>query len=162
MRTIIRGFVAGMFGTIGMAGVSFTMRRIIEPTSPIRPTHYEKVVVKARETLLPDAEPLDRDTQIRIGEASHIGFGGLWGIVFALGMRNKEIRPLTHGIALGTGVWALAFGGYMPMLDISKGIKDMDAYEASRTFLCHVTHASVTMLLIDQMRDARRLSIGVG
>lgn len=157
VMTALRGFIAGMLGVIGMAGVSFTMRRMVEPTKPIGTTHYEKVVEKSRSTFQPDEEPLDKETQVRVGEVGHLAFGGFWGIVFAFAMRHKTIKPLTHGVAFGTAIWALAFGGYMPALDISRGIKDMDAYEASRTLLCHATYASVMALLLEEMRNPRRL-----
>lgn len=156
MITLARGFLAGMLGVIGMAGVSFTMRRMVEPTKPIGTTHYEKVVAKSRSTFQPNEEPFDKETQVRIGEVGHLLFGGLWGMVFAFAMRNNDIKPLVHGVAFGSAVWALAFGGYMPMLDISRGIKDMDAYEASRTLLCHATYASVMALLLEEMRNPRR------
>lgn len=139
-----------------MAGVSFTMRRMVEPTAPIGTTHYEKVVVSAQKVLLPDSEPLDKETQVRIGEVSHLAFGGFWGIIFAFAMRHNDIKPLVQGVSFGTAVWALAFGGYMPVLDISRGIKDMDAYEVSRTWLCHVTYAATMALLLDEFRNSRR------
>lgn len=156
MITALRGFVAGALGVIGMAGVSFTMRRMVEPTKPIGTTHYEKVIEKSRSTFQPSAEPLDKETQVRIGEVGHLAFGGWWGVVFAFAMRNSDIKPLVHGVAFGTAVWALAFGGYMPALGISRGIKDMDAYEASRTWLCHITYASVMALLLEELRNPRR------
>lgn len=157
MTTATDGFVAGVLGVIGMAGVSFTMRRMVEPTKPIGTTHYEKVVEKSRSTFQPNEEPYDKETQVRIGEVAHLAFGGVWGVVFALAMRKHDIKALTHGVTFGTAVWALAFGGYMPVLDISRGIKDMDAYEASRTWLCHVTYASAMALLLDELRGTRRL-----
>jgi uncharacterized membrane protein YagU involved in acid resistance len=156
MITAIRGFIAGVLGVIGMAGVSFTMRRMVEPTKPIGTTHYEKVVEKSRATFQPGSEPLDKETQVRIGEVSHLAFGGVWGVIFAFAMRNNDIKPLVHGVAFGTAVWGLAFGGYMPALGISRGIKDMDAYEAARTLLCHATYASVMALLLEEMRNPRR------
>ena len=70
-------------------------------------------------------------------------------------MRHNDIKPLVQGVAFGTAVWALAFGGYMPMLNISRGIKDMDAYEVSRTWLCHVTYAGTMALLLDEFRNSR-------
>ena len=159
MRNIIIGFFAGVAGTIGMAGVSITMRRMVEPTKPMGTTHYEKVVEKSRETFQPEAGPFDKETQIRIGELTHLAFGGVWGAVFAVARQNSEIRPLTHGVAFGTAIWALAFGGYMPLLGISRGIKDMDLYEASRTWLCHITYASVTAALVDELQNPKLRSL---
>lgn len=155
---MIKGFIAGVLGVIGMAGVSFTMRRMVEPNKMIGTTHYEKVVAKSRSTFQPEAEPFDKETQIRLGELSHLAFGGVWGAAFAMGMNNKDIKPLAHGVTFGTAVWALAFGGYMPALDISRGIKDMDAYEASRTWLCHITYASSMALVLEELRKSRSLN----
>ncbi len=151
-----KGLVSGVLGVIAMAGVSFTMRRLVEPTSPINPTHYEKVVASANAVLRPGAGELKRDDQVRIGELAHLGFGGFWGVLYAVARHHRTIKPLVHGLTLGTAVWALAFGGYMPKLNISRGIKDMDAYEASRTWLCHITYATATALVLDQLRQTQR------
>lgn len=159
MITAFRGFLAGALGVIGMAGVSFTMRRMVEPTKIIGTTHYEKVVEKTRSTLQPKAEPLDKELQIRIGEIGHLAFGGFWGVIFAFAMRNSTIKPLVHGVAFGTAIWGLAFGGYMPVLGISRGIKDMDAYERSRTYLCHITYASVMAALVAELQNPRRANL---
>lgn len=159
MRNIVGGFFAGVAGTIGMAGVSITMRRMVEPQKPMGTTHYEKVVEKTRETFQPGEEPLDKDTQIRIGELGHLAFGGFWGSAFALAMRNTEIKPVAHGLTAGTAIWALAFGGYMPLLGISRGIKDMDLYEASRTLFCHATFATVMAGLVDELQDPKRKAL---
>lgn len=160
MITVVRGFVAGVIGVIGMAGTSFTMRRMIEPTAPIGETHYEKVIKTAHATASPGAEPLDRELQIRLGEVGHLAFGGFWGVVFALARRHHPIRPLADGMAFGSAVWALAFGGYMPKLKISRALWEMDLYEASRTWICHVTFASVMALVLDRLRrSGDRVSI---
>lgn len=155
---IIRGFVAGVVGVIGMAGTSFTMRRLVEPTAAVGETHYEKVIKSAHATANPEAEPLDRELQIRLGEVGHLAFGGFWGVVFAIARRHHTIRPLANGLAFGTGVWALAFGGYMPKLKISRGLSEMDLYEAARTWICHVTYAAVMALVLQQIRRPSQVS----
>ncbi len=152
MTTLLRGFVAGVLGVIGMAGTSFTMRRLVEPTAPIGETHYEKVVKTTHATAKPEAGPLDREVQIRYGEVAHLAFGGVWGVSFAIARRRYPIRPLVNGLVFGSAVWALAFGGYMPKLNISRSIKDMDLYEASRTWICHVVYATSMALVLDQLR----------
>lgn len=149
---ITRGFVAGVLGVIGMAGTSFTMRRLVEPTAPIGETHYEKVVKRAHGLVQPEGPPLDREVQVRLGEAAHLAFGGFWGAVFALTRRQTPVRPLRDGLGLGTAIWALAFGGYMPKLNISRSLKQMDWYEASRTWICHVTFAGVMALALDRLQ----------
>ena len=47
----------------------------------------------------------------------------------------------------------------MPLLGISRGVKDMDLYEASRTWLCHITYASVMAALVDEFQDPKRKAL---
>lgn len=149
---LLRGFAAGVCGTLGMAGASFTMRRFVQPTAPIGKTHYENVVEVAHARSQPDAPPLDRDLQIRLAEVAHLAFGGFWGVVWAMLRRDRRIRPMMHGAAFGTIVWALAFGAYMPALRLARGLWQMDLYELTRTWVSHVAFGVVTSLVLGSRR----------
>lgn len=149
--TTLLGLAAGASGTVVMAGTSFIMRRMIEPDQPISKTHYEAVVewVAGKGDGTPNMEVEQR---IRIGEMTHLGFGALWGALFALRYRNKDINPLALGAVYGTALWAGAFGGYMPALGITKSIAEMDTYERSRTLLCHFMYATGTFTFLKAFR----------
>lgn len=149
----LRGLASGVLGTVGMAGFSITMRRMVQPQAPMGKTHYERVVEIGHETALPNAEPLDRDTQIRLAELAHLGFGGFWGVVWALSRQNGDIKPFVEGTMFGTGVWALAFGAYMPGLGLAKGLWEMDAYEFTRTWGSHAAFGIATSLALDALTD---------
>jgi hypothetical protein len=150
--TIVRGFIAGILGVFGMAGVSLTMRRLVQPTAPIGVTHYENVVKVARATLQPDKPELDRDTQVRVSEFLHLAFGGFWGVIWALARRDSDIRPFVDGIGFGTVVWAAGFGTFMPGLRLAKGLWEMDAYELARTWGSHVGYGVATSLVLGSRR----------
>lgn len=143
----IRGLVSGVWGTIGMAGISFTLRRLVEPDKPIGKTHYESVVEWA--TGDTEMEPASR---IRLGEATHFGFGAFWGLVFALMMRRRQIRPLAHGSMAGVSLWLAAFGAYMPALGISKSLGEMGNYERGRTLASHLVFAITTFAFLKALQ----------
>lgn len=153
--TAVRGFVAGVLGVFGMAGVSLTMRRLVQPTAPIGVTHYENVVKVARSTMQPDKPEFDRDTQVRISEFLHLAFGGFWGVVWALLRRDAQIRPFVDGIGFGTVVWVTGFGTFMPRLGLAKGLWEMDPYELARTWGSHVGYGVATSLVLGSKRAER-------
>ena len=167
LKTIGRaagGLAAGAAGTVAMGGMSFLIRRLVEPTSPISKTHYESVVEWATgalasingstepqtdetEAVLPEFV-IDDATRIRAGELTHLGFGALWGMVFALARQNREIRPLANGATTGIVLWLAAFEGYMPALGITRSLREMSTYERARTFICHLTYGITTFTFL--------------
>lgn len=162
-RTITRGaggIAAGIAGTIAMGGMSFLIRRLVEPTSPISKTHYESVVEWTASALSPDetgssdqtAQALDDAFRIRAGELTHLGFGAFWGLVFALLGKGRDVRPIAHGTTYGIILWVTAFEGYMPALGIAKSLREMGNYERARTLLCHLTYAITTVTFLRAFR----------
>jgi uncharacterized membrane protein YagU involved in acid resistance len=177
------GLAAGAMGTIAMGGTSFFIRRMVEPTKPVSKTHYEAVVEWAVETAgsqtaahaettvdpendvdtdqsveepATEAPTLDVETRIRAGELTHIGFGAVWGAIFAVALRNKDVKPLTQGAAAGIALWVGAFEGYMPALGITKSLRQMKPYELARTFACHLVYAVTTFTFIRAFSSNRR------
>lgn len=67
--------------------------------------HCEAVVEKAYEARGPADRQLPIESRIRLGETAHMLFGGFWGIVFAILLRDRDIRPWSQGAKLGTVLW---------------------------------------------------------
>lgn len=149
----LRGFAAGTVGTVAMGGMSFLLRRMVEPNQPIGKTHYEKVVEWAAEKAGKEEE-IDPASRVRQGEMLHLGFGALWGLVLALLLRRRQVRPLLHGSIFGATLWTGAFGGYLPALGISRSFREMNAYEFLRTVVCHLTYAVTTATFLKAFRPA--------
>jgi uncharacterized membrane protein YagU involved in acid resistance len=151
---IRRGFVAGLWGVLAMVGITFIIRRFMEPETPTPKMHYEAVVEWAHDAVTAEDVKLDSKTRIYLGEISHLLFGAFWGIVFALLLRGKAIRPWPQGIRLGTTLWLGAFAGYLPALKIAKPIWEMGCYRAARTWVTHVTFSVTTLTVLRSMRKA--------
>ncbi len=149
------GLAAGAAGTVAMGGMSFLLRRMVEPTEPISKTHYEMVVEWVAEKAGNEGE-IEPASRIRQGELLHLGFGAFWGLVFALMFRRRIVRPLPHGIVYGTTLWTGAFGGYMPVFGISRSLKEMNNYELLRTLVCHLTYAVTTTTFLKAFRSQSR------
>jgi len=150
-----RGLLAGAWGVLGMAGVSFTARRLVEPTKPIGKTHYESVVERANAALDTGTDLTD-ERRIRLGEGAHVGFGAFWGAVLAVVSRTTPLRPWRDGILAGTGLWLAAFGGYMPALGISRSLAEMGPYERFRTWISHAVFAVTTLHVLSSARGSSR------
>ena len=148
LSTVLRGFVSGIWGVIAMAGISFTVRRFVEPGVPLGKFHYESVVEAAHNAVTPESRTLEEIDRIRLGEIAHLGFGGFWGIVFALLTRGRVVRPLLMGTTAGTAVWLGAFAGYMPRLKLSPALWHMRPYGVFRTWISHVVFAVATFLAL--------------
>lgn len=154
MSDIRRGFIAGLWGVLAMLGITFLIRRFAEPNTPNPRMHYEAVVEKAYETVGPPDGELAIESRIRLGEIAHLLFGAFWGMVFAVLLRNRDIRPWNQGTKLGTVLWFGAFAGYLPALRIAKPLWEMGVYRASRTWVTHVTFSVVTLKMLRAMRSA--------
>lgn len=148
----VGGLAAGAAGTVAMGGMSFLLRRMVEPTAPISKTHYEMVVEWTAEKAGHEEE-IEPASRIRMGELLHLSFGAFWGLVFALVFRKRPVRPLLHGTVFGASLWTGAFGGYMPALGVSRSIKDMNTYEFMRTLVCHLTYAVTTTTFLKAFRS---------
>jgi hypothetical protein len=151
---IVRGLVAGAFGTLAMSGVAATVRRTVSPLAPFGETHYERVGVAmtalARGVDLTEAHAdpdalLDLSARRRLGEALHMVFGMINGALLAVAVR--DVRP-RHGVALGVGLWFAGFAGHLPALKVTDGIASMTTQERWRTMSSHVTYGVTTALVL--------------
>ena len=149
-----KGFVAGLWGVLAMAGITWVIRRFVEAEAPVGKMHYERVVEKAHDAVLGADRDLDDVTRIRLGETAHLLFGAFWGACFALVLRNRHIRPWSHGVVAGTALWLGAFAGYLPALKIASPLWQMGIYRAARTWVTHVTFSVTTLMILRSMRQS--------
>lgn len=162
MSRLVRGLVAGAFGTLAMSGVAATVRRTVSPEAPFGETHYERVGVavtalaRGVDLEVAAADPgaiLDLPTRRRLGEALHMVFGMLNGAALALAVDEPRVG---HGAALGVGLWFAGFAGHLPALKVTEGIASMTTQERWRTMASHVTYGVTTALVLTAFRRTRR------
>ena len=153
MSEIRNGFAAGVVGLLAMLGVTFLVRRFVEGNTPNPKMHYEAVVEKGYQVVAGEKAELDEEVRIRLGESAHLLFGAFWGIVFALLLRNREVRPLPQGATFGATLWFGAFAGYLPALKIAKPLWQMGFYRAARTLATHITFSVTTLLVLRSLRN---------
>lgn len=159
---IVRGLIAGAFGTLAMSGVAATVRRTVSPTAPFGETHYERVgiamtaLARGVDLAQAHADPdalLDLSARRRLGEALHMGFGMINGALLAVAVRDVRAR---HGAALGVGLWFAGFAGHLPALKVTEGIGSMTTQERWRTMSSHVTYGVTTALVLAATGRDRR------
>jgi len=141
------GLAAGVAGTVAMGGAAFLVRRMVEPTKPVGKTHYESVIEWATGSDNDDHE-MEPATRIRSGELLHLGFGAFWGMVFAIVTAKRTVRPIADGTTFGLILWLGAFGGYLPVLGISRSLREMGNFERLRTLIAHLTFGVTTFTFL--------------
>ncbi len=50
-----------------------------------------------------------------LSNVAHWGYGTAWGAVYSLLQGTLQANPLAHGLAFGTGVWAMSYVQLVPM-----------------------------------------------
>lgn len=162
MSRLVRGLVAGAFGTLAMSGVAATVRRTVSPEAAFGETHYERVGVavtalaRGVDLEVAAADPgtvLDLPTRRRLGEALHMVFGMVNGGALALAVDEPRAR---HGVVLGVGLWFAGFAGHLPALKVTEGIASMTTQERWRTMASHVTYGVTTALVLAALERSAR------
>jgi hypothetical protein len=98
---------AGVVASLPMLAVLAAIKRPVEPVPP------RKVAMKTLSRFhLP--RPKDRCTKKAVTLASHLGYGGLAGALYALLGRVAVRRPLSSGVLYALGVWAASYYGWIP------------------------------------------------
>lgn len=117
-RTLVRGAIAGVFGTVAMDALWYRRYRRAGGGSGVlawefgsKPTTWEQAPAPARAGRELAAKLLGYDVPIeqagRLTNLMHWGYGPAWGAQFALVAAVRRRRPGTaSGLAFGTLVWA--------------------------------------------------------
>lgn len=120
-----RGLLAGVAGTTAMtawqelssrlqaSGSSGSSKRVEEESlwaSAPAPAKVTKRLIEAlfRREVRPERIPL-------LTNVAHWGYGTAWGAVYGLLQGTLRANPLAHGLAFGSGVWAMSYVELVPM-----------------------------------------------
>jgi hypothetical protein len=126
-----------------------------------------------RQFLMPDAQDLlgpDRTTrwvEAQIGLDTHLsrpqhwalmliahgGFGALAGMVYAPFAPRKSAYAIPHGIAFGMFVWATAYIGWLPVVQVVPSPPRRSSHRRAIMTSAHVVWGAVLGALLAQMQS---------
>jgi hypothetical protein len=105
LPTVLRGSVAGIFGSIVQAAVGASESALILPEhedANIAPRLMDRLARDLGEELPLEAEWL-------LGTIFHLGYGAAWGILYSLADEQLDLHPAAGGAALGALIYAITF-----------------------------------------------------
>lgn len=117
IRRLLAGALSGLIATVPMTGVMLAGQRLELLRRPPPAT-----ITARLERWAGVRHDLSRPEFEASWIASHLGFGAAMGAVYALLRRILPRSPIVSGLAFGEGVWALAYLGALPQLNLYRSI----------------------------------------
>ncbi len=116
MTRVEKGFAAGAWATLAMAGAGLSIRRLLSETEALTKTDPEHTIDWLFECMgKPAPSPRVRR---RLADPLHFLVGGTGGAAYALALGDREISPWRGGAAVAVTMWTLGFCGYFPLLGV--------------------------------------------
>lgn len=140
------GAAAGFAGTLAMQGLRTTSERLLPDTMPpMRKDPGEFMVEQAERLLAPQTRervPAALENAAGLGLAVCYGLtaGALYGA-----LRPRDGSLFRDGAALGLGVWAAGYLGWMPALGLVPPITEQRPPQALGPMLRHVLFGIATV-----------------
>jgi uncharacterized membrane protein YagU involved in acid resistance len=150
MQPLLAGAVGGMGATAPMTAVMELLHR--------RLPWYERHALPPRQITHNVARELGIAHRLRREErdvatlVSHFGYGGLAGIAYVLATPRAARRPVVRGMALGLGVWAAGYLGWLPASGLGPAPTDEGPRRAAVMVAAHLVWGAATALLVERLR----------
>ena len=157
MRPWIAGTIAGAGATIPMTAVMFAWRRILpaheQYSLPPRQITAELAERSgAAEAIDHDEEVIDIATTV-----NHFGYGAAMGLGYGLLAASAVPPRVLTGIAFGSGVWAVSYLGWLPLMNMRAAATKEPAGRNAMMIAAHlVWGAALGGLTARLLSDARR------
>lgn len=150
MHSMLRGALAGTVATILMSVPVLAGQRLgFFRTAP--PREISRNIAEA----VPVLPATSGSALSLLWTCSHLAYGATGGVIYSM-IRGVLPASALGGLLFGSGVWATAYLGYLPLLRLYPS----PAHDArSRTVVMLIAHATygVTLALIeDHVRPVRR------
>lgn len=143
-NAIPRGAAAGLVATVAMTPVQLVGMRLI-PRS-LRDRWMPHHVFRGISRKLGVARHLDDKQEDALTVLAHFGYGALFGVLYAL-WRRRNGASLLSGVTFGLTLWAVSYGGYLPLSGLTPPAERHDAFSMTRLAVAHAVYGAALGLL---------------
>lgn len=114
-------------------------------------------MVEAAESVLPQGirQQVPETVESAAARSVHMGYGSTPGALYAA-LRPITGNSLLEGAALGLGVWAAGYLGWLPALGITPPVTEQRAEQITASLLQHALYGIVTVAAYRRLRDLTR------
>lgn len=133
------GAAAGLAGTAVLQRSMAAGKRIAPGTqAPLRRDPAAEVIDRVKERVPAGAvEPAARHALAMV-------YGATAGVLYSL-LRPRGGSPVRDGIALGAGVWAAGYLGWLPKMDLIPAVKDQSIGQVAGPIVHHAIYGLATV-----------------
>ena len=154
LTRLLQGAAAGFAATVALQGLRTASERWIPASmGPVRGDPGVFMVQQAQDALPPskaDSSPDAAETAAAKGLA--VGYGVLPGVLYAA-LRPEGGNPLVGGAALGVGVWAAGYLGWLPAAGLMPPITEQSAEEAVGPLVRHALYGVAVAAFYSRLRE---------
>ena len=148
------GAAAGFAGTFALQILRTAGSKLMpDAAPPMRQEPGEYMVEKAEEVLPPQTRAHVPETAEKIAaQALGVGYGLTFGALYAATRPDSE-TVLADGAALGLGVWAVGYLGWLPGLKIMPPLWEQNGKQISAPIVQHALYGVVTVAAYRWLRS---------
>lgn len=154
MNDLIRGAIAGAAATVPMTATIELLNRSLPATrqNVLPPRQItEEVADRADVKRKASEQGLDVATMI-----NHFGFGAAAGLPYAPIAQRLELPSVVTGIGYGLIVWAGAYAGVLPALELQRKPQHRPASLNGTMIVGHIVWGAALGLIEKNLRPGRR------
>jgi hypothetical protein len=141
MNALLRGALAGAAATVPMSVVMLALRKHMGEQPP------DAIAKKAAGAV--GASPTENQTDA-LASVAHLAFGAMGGAAYAL--LPKWGPPPLRGVLTGLAIWASAYQGLVPALEIMPPASEDQPKRPGIMIGAHVVYGAVLGLLEERLR----------
>ncbi len=143
---IARGAGAGFAGTLALQVLRSASQRWLPQTMPPLRQDPGEFLVEQAEARLPArmSEQIPSVLETAAAKSLAVGYGLTAGVVYAF-VRPQGGPVLLDGVALGVGVWAAGYAGWLSALKLMPPLREQSATEIIPPVIRHALFGIVTV-----------------
>jgi hypothetical protein len=145
VQRLALGAAAGLAATLALQVVRTSTQKLIpEAVPPIRKDPGEFMVEQAEELLPEETRDEIPDTaEAAAAKSLAMGYGMTFGALYGA-LRDGDSNSVVDGLALGLGVWAIGYLGWLPATELMPPIADQTSEQVATAVLQHALFGLMT------------------
>ena len=148
------GAAAGVAATFLLQGVRTSEQKLLPETMPPLREDPGEFMVEQAEELLPEEtrEQVPTVVETVAAKSLAIGYGMTAGALYGA-LRPRPGNLLVDGTALGLGVWAVGYLGWLPALGLMPPVEQQETEQVAGPIVQHVIFGLATVAAYQWLHD---------
>ncbi len=153
---IALGAVGGIIGTAVLFSALTANKKLFpEDEAPLREDPGEFMVETAEKTALTKKAQAEvpKIAEMVAANALHFSYGASGGALYAL-LRPRSKNPLLEGTALGLGIWAVGYLGWLPAVGLLPPVTEQKPMQIFSPVWQHALYGIVTVAAYRRLKNS--------